>query len=97
MKRFKYLPLLLLLVLAGCIQMNMRFQPTSSLKNEYDQTTKDNSLSIHYSVKNVGDSRVINMAVQNTARLYMKNLTINYDECCQTNQIGPPGNIVIKT
>ncbi len=61
-----------------------------SKKNEYDQTTKDNSLSIHYSVKkNVGDSRVINMAVQNTARLYMKNLTINYDECCQTNQIGP--------
>ncbi|PLX69623.1 MAG: hypothetical protein C0603_01455 [Denitrovibrio sp.] len=90
MKQIKYLPLLLLIVLTGCIQMNMRFQPTSALKNEYNHTAKDANVTIHYSVKKTADgASMVKMAVQNTARVYMRNLTINYDECCQVNQSGP--------
>jgi len=69
--------------------MNMRFQPTAELKDRHAHSSKDSNIAIHYNVQRSSGGTVFNMAVQNTARIFMKNLVINYDECCQAMHKGP--------
>lgn len=87
MKKLLLIPLALV-ILAGCMQMNMQFEPTVKLIDKYDHSVKDKNIAIYYSVKNTPSGKMLNMAVQNVAKVYMRNLTINYDECCQTYKKG---------
>jgi hypothetical protein len=83
------------LMLSGCMQYNMQFNPTTELKTKYPHYVSDRNLTVYYSVKQGQKSNMLTMAVQNTAGVYMRNVTINYDECCQTMHKGP-GNYNYK-
>lgn len=87
MRKLKLLPLLAVLLLAGCIQANFfpKFEPTVDLKDRYDHSVKDEHITVYYSMK----GNVLHMAVQNTGNIYMQGLTVNYDECCQQQHKGP--------
>lgn len=89
MRKYILLPLLSVIFLAGCIQNTMRFEPTVELKDKYDQSSKDSHITIYYNVVKSETESVLMMAVQNTGNIYMKNLTVNYDDCCQSQHSGP--------
>jgi len=89
MKRSILLTVVLFLIATGCMQMNMKFHPSADLKSKYDHSSKGRDLTIYYNIKETTNSKVIQMAVQNTGNIYMSNLVINYDECCQQLQSGP--------
>jgi len=59
------------------------------MKEKYDQSVKDKNIAIHYSTEKTENGTVLRMAVQNIGNVYMKNLTINYDDCCQSIHKGP--------
>jgi len=67
----------------------MRFQPTSDLKNKYAHSSKDRNIAIYYNVKDTAKGKAVMMAVQNIGKIYMQNLVINYDDCCQSLHKGP--------
>lgn len=77
------LAFLFTVLLAGCTQFNMQFQPTSELRSEYDHSSKSRDLTIYYNVRESSADKTLHLAVQNTANLYMSSLTVNYDNCCQ--------------
>ncbi|MGD9808408.1 MAG: hypothetical protein AB7E76_11990 [Deferribacterales bacterium] len=89
MKKIYILPMLIL-ILAACTQFDMKFQPTQDLKANYPHSVKDQNLAIYYkTVKGSDEKTVVQMAVQNIGNIYMSNLTINYDDCCQALHQGP--------
>lgn len=88
MRKMIIFPLLLIL-LTGCIETSLRYEPTTELKERYSYSSKDSNLTILYNVTKSGSETVLSMAVRNTGGIFMKNLTINYDECCQTLHKGP--------
>lgn len=91
MLKNKLFALLFVFILAGCAGTSMKFEPTVDLRGKYDQTSKDRHLAIHYSVKSSPAGGYLMMAVQNVGNIYMKNLIINYDECCQPESKGGSG------
>jgi len=71
------------------MQLNMKFQPSADLKSSYDQSSRGKDITIYYNVRESVNGKNIQMAVQNTGNIYMSNLIINYDECCQLMRSGP--------
>jgi len=88
MKKYILMPLLLIIMFSGCAPFNMKFQPTAELKEQYDSSSKTRDVAVYYTVKTTANSKVLQMAIHNTASVYMKNLTVNYDNCCQTYSKG---------
>lgn len=88
MKKLYIIPIFLM-VLAGCAQFDMQFKPTQNLKSQYDQSSSDGTVTLYYNIKkSAAGQTFIQIAIQNTAKIYMKNLTINYDNCCQAISSG---------
>ncbi|ADD68024.1 hypothetical protein Dacet_1252 [Denitrovibrio acetiphilus DSM 12809] len=79
MRKFYLLPVLLLL-LVGCYGPKMGFNSTDDLKTTYDQSAKDDHIAIFYSVKDMPDKKIINMSVKNVGKIFMKSLTVNYED-----------------
>lgn len=79
----------LTMMLTGCVDVGMQFQPQADLTDKYDNSVSDDYLSIFYTVKDAPDGQILMMTVKNTGNIFMKNLSFNYDDCCQAMHKGP--------
>lgn len=77
------------LMLGGCVDASMQFKPQADLADKYDNSVSDDYLSVYYTVKDAPDGQLLMMTVKNTGNIFMKNLSFNYDDCCQAMHKGP--------
>ncbi len=71
------------LILTGCMDVAMEYRPAAQLSEKYAHSAGDEYLTIYYSLKEAPEGQVLMMSVKNTGNIFMKNISINYDECCQ--------------
>jgi hypothetical protein len=69
------------LFLGGCIDMSsMQYQPTAELAARYDNSVKDDYLTVYYELKEAPEGQLLMMSIKNTGNLFMKNLSVQFDE-----------------
>ncbi|TCK60644.1 hypothetical protein [Seleniivibrio woodruffii] len=79
-KYFLFLTLSAVLLLSGCIDTSMKYRPTSDLMAKYDNYVKDDYLTVYYELKEGPDGKLLMMSVKNTGSIFMRNLSIVFDE-----------------
>jgi hypothetical protein len=86
MKKLLLVTILSLAFLSGCITSSLNYKSTAVLDSSYAHKVTDRNFSAFYNVKELEDKVVVDLALRNDARIFMKNLTITYNECCQLEQ-----------
>jgi len=72
-----------LLMLSGCVTSSLNYKRSAVLNDRYKHKVSDRNVEIFYNTKVLDNRTVIDAAIKNNARIFMKGLTISYDECCQ--------------
>lgn len=80
--------------MGGCMDVSsMQYQPTKELSARYDNSAKDDYLTVYYEIKQAPEGQLLMMSIKNTGNIFMRNLSVQFDE----SQFKKMGNYTYKS
>ncbi|MGE4265931.1 MAG: hypothetical protein AB7F25_00715 [Deferribacterales bacterium] len=81
MKKYFLVLAVSLFFMSGCMDVSsLQYQPARELAERYDNSAKDDYLTVYYEIKDAQEGRILMMSIKNTGNLFMRNLSVQFDE-----------------